>query len=61
MILYNVGSLITPTVLVRLQNTPLCLVHCFIYDSASRYSKPYIYNEFWALDLFCLECWQLAG
>jgi hypothetical protein len=60
-ILYNIRSLMTPIVLVRLQNTPLCLLHWFISDSTSRYYNLSSYNEFWALDLFCLECWQPAG
>jgi hypothetical protein len=36
-IFYSVGSLMTPIVLVKLQNTPLCLLLCFISDSTSRY------------------------
>jgi hypothetical protein len=49
-ILYNVGSLITLIILVRLQNTPLCLLHCFIYDSTSHCNLS-SYNTFWALDI----------
>jgi hypothetical protein len=44
---YIVGSLMTPIVLVTLQNTQLCLLHSFIYDSTSRYYNLSSYNEFW--------------
>jgi hypothetical protein len=44
--MYNAGSLMTPIVLVRLQNTPLNLLHSFISDSTSHHYNPSSYNEF---------------
>jgi hypothetical protein len=68
-VLYNSGSLMTPIVFVRLQNTPLNLLHCFISDSMSRHYNLSTYTEFWPSNILPRsgslmsspsECWQLT-
>jgi hypothetical protein len=41
----------TPIVLVRLQKTPLYLLHCFIYDSTGRHYNLSSYTEFLPSDI----------